>query len=202
MDETIDKKSENSENPINYGSLPPPAPVEQRQSFKWKVGYSALAQLSFFILSIVIMILAIVAYTNLNDKGDAILDFQNNWKLSPIVDIKTSTSACPEGYGSLLQSRWPGTDTGCDCTHRLISLFGSNKVYRGICHDGNGRGDGCVTVWSKSSKPLEFLGDYRICGKREGPAYYKLPMPEMSGTTVKCPDDYKVCGTGDHENSI
>lgn len=192
MDEQLENKSNKSGTPNNYGSFQPLEPVEESTSFKWKTGYSCLSLLCFLVFAIIIMIMAIVAYNGLSDKGDAILDFQNNWKLSPIVDIKTSDSTCPEGYSSLLNTRWPGTDTGCDCTHMLWSVFSSKKVYRGYC-GSHRRDDGCVNIWSTSSKSLEFLDSYRICGKREGPSYYKLPMPEKTTeNTVKCPDGYQV----------
>ena len=87
--------------------------------------YFSIAKLCYQIAMIVLatysLLMAILAYSNLEATHSAMKDFVTNWEMQPILDLKVSTIACPDGYESLIDRKWPGTNSGCDC--RRISEY-------------------------------------------------------------------------------
>ena len=60
------------------------------------------------------MVVAMIAYNSMSVYDEPVKDFLDNWRLLPLVDVKTAVSECPLGYENLVTRRWPGTLEGCD----------------------------------------------------------------------------------------
>lgn len=138
--------------------------------------------ITFIILGLVIMILAIWAYSALDAHGNAVEDFQANWMQQPIIDIKTALHDCPTGYQSLIERKWPGTVSGCDCRSAWALTFRSG-ISTSSC-DRNQTRDGCRDVYSVAPVPLAKFYSYKICGLRAGDNFVdaKRPRKEAGGT--------------------
>ncbi|CAI2360032.1 unnamed protein product [Moneuplotes crassus] len=145
------------------------------------------------VLAFINLIVVWMAYGAVSGYSASLNDFKTNWSLKPIVDIKTGLSRCPGGYEDLIIDRWPGTSTGCDCSHAWG--FYPN-LQTGRC-DVNETNDGCRTVSSTASMPLNKFYSYRICAKRQGDPFNRAVRPTKMFGVTKCPGGYKICGSGE-----
>ncbi|CAI2364706.1 unnamed protein product [Moneuplotes crassus] len=161
------------------------------------VGY----HITIIIFGFLMLLLAWLAYDSLNTYSDAIDDFQENWETIPIVDIKTSTTECPEGYESLIDREWPGTVSGCDCHQASFGYSHYKDLDTGHC-SSNQTKDGCRDVHSTHKAPLDKFYGVRICGYRAGANFVQIERPFKLAGEISCPNGYKICGSGDPSHII
>lgn len=79
-----------------------------------------LGKLPVAILCICTLIHATFVFTTsypktLNARLDNLVDFNQNWDFSPIIDIKANPENCDEGYEPIITSKWTGLISGCYC---------------------------------------------------------------------------------------
>lgn len=146
-------------------------------------------------ITFVTLTLAILAYNSLNSHYRAMVDFMDNWRTQPLVDLKVSQTSCPPGYTSLIDRFWPGTIPGCDCRFSVKYI---NDLYTGSC-DQNQTEANCYDIYAKSSQPLPRVYSNLICGARGGDTFEKAVRPDLKG---ECPDGYYKSHEGTLNNVI
>ena len=152
-------------------------------------------------LGIITMIIAIITSSRIGSYDGAIIDFRNNWNLRSILDIKTALSEWPPGYEDLVSSSWPGTKTGCDCSHSFTYFYSSLKI--GAC-DSNQTSSGWRTISPSKAIPINKFYSYRICARRAGDSFVNIARPsrEFGGSQNQCKYGYKLWGTGGRDYSV
>jgi hypothetical protein len=84
------------------------------------------------------------------------LDWQNQPYTEVVVIQDRSQPICPEGYDEAIYAIWPGTNMFCKC--------GSRFTLGEMCDEGSS----CTTVSPSPAVPMDNLGDFKVCGKRNG----------------------------------
>jgi hypothetical protein len=112
------------------------------------------------------------AYTAIGKNPLALSSLIHNWRETPIIDIKAVTGSCTSGYTPMIQRKWPGTKTGCNCD-------GSISLKSGKCPKG------CEDVESKSPIEITKFFGKTICIKRSGENIIKAVRPDPNDPT-KC----------------
>ena len=151
------------------------------------------------------MILAIVAYAELESISNDVYDVIDNWKTKPVVNMTLVdwTDDCPSDYYalSLDNSDFPGVKKGhCGCVPHVeyASQFTN-------CSDEAEASTSCMSYVEKPGVKAQSWRGKRICVRRGGePAeswsngYHQRPHPDEAG---ECPGGYHKCGEGfDHNN--
>ncbi|CAI2364556.1 unnamed protein product [Moneuplotes crassus] len=157
---------------------------------------SILYRIAIIIFGIITLIMAIMAYVQLNAYSNALEDFEENWTTLPLVDITVSTTECPLGYDNLIEREWPGTVHGCDCKRAVWGFSIYPDLDTGSC-SYNQTLQGCVDVYPVDSAPLDKFYSAKICGLREGQNFVDTERPRKIAGGIKCPFGHKPCGTGD-----
>ena len=160
-----------------------------------------LCSYTLILFSIIALIISLSANNGIKSFDGVIMDFKYNWNLLPITDIKTTHHEWPSGYENLINSEWPGTNEGWECTH-------SHKYYSvglnpGICSK-NQTIDGCRKIQEVKSIPINKFYSYRIWGKRSGDSFANMlrPIRKIGGSKIEWGYGYKLWGAGGRDYSV
>jgi len=142
---------------------------------------------TFVIIVFFFAMLKIVKFNILNSNYDYILNIGQNWKNSPIIDLKvinfkdtdSNTTSCGDvNMKPLLNEYWPGTVVGCNIDNLIIPFQ---------CHFfGN-------TIDAISKRKYKYWDGVEICVQRSNNTYLSLLR-----TAKKCPSGLKECGIIDN----
>jgi hypothetical protein len=92
-----------------------------------------------------------------------------NWKSDFITDIEfVAGTSCSSGFKLAFQTKWVGTDNGCDCLGIYCRRKGvvDNSLSKGFCNRNETR-CGCDNVRSRPSKALtQIPGQDNVCIQR------------------------------------
>lgn len=155
-------------------------------------------------MTIACMVLAILAFIDLNNYTSDVEDILNNWKTQPVLDVYIANFSvgCLSDYNSfsLSNTDFPGLSKGhCACTALSLSLSSYPN-----CSSTDEVSAECMSANSQNGVDAEAWRREKICYKRGGLAsvnfkngYFRRPYPDSDGT---CPSGYKKCGTGNYED--
>jgi len=156
--------------------------------------------LVFTIMSCALVSLAatLMAYINLYNDSNDIIEITRNWQTKAILDLQVSLDGCPEGYESSSNSKWPGTMSGCWCgeitsdMRRRYNLWSDVYVYS--C-DYNQTKAGCDDISSTAARPMNIwstINDTKaiLCVQRSTESW--IDVANYSGNT--CPPGKIKCG--------
>lgn len=143
----------------------------------------ATASALFFVsLALTITMYVYLSTINLSYLSDVSL----TWKKGLITDVQISNSStCDEsqGFFNLIQSYWPGTVNGCNC---------SSYLKRGACSRGKyGTEKLCQDIPATSSLPYLFWEQKAICGRSINSTYFDLNLIDTGNA---CPENTTDCG--------
>ena len=142
------------------------------------------------LLILICMILDIVAYSKFSFSSNTLLDFSDNFKQQPIIDIKSDFSTCSPGYENLISDNWPGYVQGCDCTS-AFSYYVSNEIHRDSC-TFNETVALCKDLQYQSPIPLSVYRQTNLCIKRTNSDY--INYSSKISRDYNCPSGKKLCG--------
>jgi len=149
--------------------------------------------------SLVMIILAILAYLSLSSPPNHLRDLLDNWQQSPIYALKTvpKTQSCPFGWETISRvGHWPGSVAGCYCSS-------SNSLRQGFCADSD-LSQGCVDVPETTPFDLQSWRGRILCLWRGGTAVYYASAYD-SNAADHCPSKtdiygntvlFRACGSG------
>lgn len=122
--------------------------------------------------AVLTFVTSVNAYLSIGKNPLALSGIIDNWRGTPIVDIKTTDElTCPSGYSPMYSRYWPGTKAGCNCN-------GVIKV------DDGGCGSGCVSIKSQDREDIAKFYGKKICIKRSGTNIMKAVRPSIDNPSV------------------
>ena len=147
---------------------------------------------------ITVIVLSSVGYSSLQYSMRAVNDIQENWMKSPIMDIIEGVGSCSNGYSPLIEDKWKGTVSGCDCVGRYsyrIKISRRNRLNRDYCSFNESLG-GCSNVGPVSPIDYNVYKGKTICVKKSSVKFDDLFINAASGKK-SCKSTMKQCGTLD-----
>lgn len=105
-----------------------------------------------------------------------------NWEKGPISEIEAASAKCPDGKETIINDKWKGTNAGCICEGKEITL--------GECKGKNAK---CKNIEPEDPIPYYMWKGVNFCGKR-GVNYLDL---KISSKVDGCGKGYKSCGQVD-----
>ena len=160
---------------------------------KTKACLYILLSLVGFAYAIIAFITSVNAYSTIGKNPLALSGIINNWRDTPIIDIKTTTSdSCPSGYSQMFTRYWPGTKEGCNWN-------GEIKVKSGKC------GSGWTDIDSQLKTEYTYFYGKKIWVKRSGSNIMKaIRIDKDSSPKVWTQKDYRAWGAiaGDINNKV
>ena len=139
-----------------------------------------------FAYAIIAFITSVNAYSMIGKNPLALSGIINNWRSTPIIDIKAmTTETCPSGYTQMFVRYWPGTKEGCNCNGKI-------SVKDGKCSDG------WSTVATQSKIEYADFFERKIWVKRSGSNIMKAVRMDTKSQTKTCTQkNYRDCGADD-----
>lgn len=154
-----------------------------------------------FALALTIMIIAIIANTNMKFNSRSLVDISDNWLSHPIVNIIDTKGDCAE-QDLLAIGGWEGTDSGCDCRHAYGNRiqYTDRRIIPSVCNM-NMTLSGCENI--RPISPVQFRSwrGANLCASRSLKSFYDYAKntPPRGRT---CEDGYKQCGLIDTSGNL
>ncbi len=142
---------------------------------------TALAFLGFtFVVSLVSMILAIVAYAEWRANADEYDRIIDNWKTTPVVNFTRVgiTESCPSGFDTL-------TFNSVEYQQAVCTTGGVDSIY--YCNTQDPVKNGTDSFQEVDKYAVAFWRDSKLCVLRDGTNAVDRPLNSESG--------FRLCGT-------
>jgi len=137
----------------------------------------------FVICIILCFIFVLVSFAKFSSSDSSYTSsIGKNWKNGPVSDVEAASLKCPEGKETIIGDIWEGTNEGCICEGKPITI--------GVCTNKDQK---CKNIKAEDSLPFLMWKGVNFCGKR-GPNYLEM---KVSHDEKGCGDNYQSCGVVD-----
>jgi len=151
-----------------------------------------------WIVSLILLILAVVAYSKMASLTANFTSAVDSWQETPITDVYFNLGGvCLGSDGAVsmkgTSSSWPGTYDACDCndsakfktsSRRLCNSTELDKT-TGKCKDAPGLPAADLYMYPNNTV---------LCVSRSGVHAIDRPSVSVSGNSVTCPSGFTLCG--------
>jgi len=147
------------------------------------------------IFGLITMIMAIIAFKEINGYTHAFNDLVNNWQSSPLIDVQVvrDFQACPYGFDDH-RLEWPGIFSACECSTKRPGT-NSTSSDTNICGFQQ-RNDGCYSRYSRyDAQTVDLIPGFKLCSQRAGSSFLHQEVGVVvnddsarSGSRIACSD--------------